>query len=113
AGRHVRLAQYPAHLHQGRITRESVLLEEGLEGTASLAMPEFHAAHVEHDAVERGRVGVGGHEGELRRWIDEATNEPGAAGAVNVGVAASDAAHRLSGSFRQLPGYQSGEGCRR
>src|SRR5207253_8694968 len=76
---------------------ELVAAQEGLEAAVAAVMRELNAAHVERGRVGRHLVRVV-DEDELRLWVEEAADQPGAGGAIDVTVRTSRPPHPTGSS---------------
>src|SRR5436190_10308888 len=76
---------------------ELVAAQKGLEAAVAPVMRELDAAHVERRRVGRHLVRVV-DEHELRLWVEEAADQPGAGGAVDVAVTARRPLHPTGSS---------------
>src|SRR3989304_6303220 len=77
----------PAEQHQGRVGGQVILVEDGFEGTPLAVMPQLGAGAGERNRSEPLRLirhPVRRDEDELRRRIDELTDEPGAGDPLNL-----------------------------
>lgn len=77
---------------QGEVVGELIAAQDGLKGAVALVVSQFHAAHVERCGVAGDLVGIGDEdEGGVR--VDEAADQPGAGGAVDVDAGAGGPPH--------------------
>lgn len=89
---------------QGGVVGEMVDARDGFEAAVAVVVAEFGAAYVEGGRVG-GDVGWVGDEDKLGRRVDEATDQPGAGGAVDVDA-------RAGGPLRAVLSSVMLAGCR-
>jgi len=86
----------PRQPHERSVASELVVLDLDLEGASAIAVGVPRARCVVADGVAAGRVQdlVGGDVQELRRWVNEFGDEPGARDPVGLGTGAGDPSRR-------------------
>src|SRR5207248_3111043 len=94
----IRAADNLAQQHQGRITRQVVLLEDGLKRAFFAMMPQFHIFHVIGNSplsFSYLHHLIGRNEQELGILIDKFLDEPGAGYTVYFDAFTGNPLHRI------------------
>ncbi len=100
AGRDIGIKDDPSHLHERRVTVQTVPREHHLKGALTIRVTILGTAHIERSPIERRGIGVCLHEDELGIGVNVPTNQPGARCAVDMEILTRDPSHRGASSSR-------------